>query len=188
MATVASPYGLIPVKLIGGQPFAGSTRMLPIASNYTTAVFNGDVVTLSSGTVVKDTGTTASTPIGVFLGVEWQDPIRGLVHSQSFPSGGVTIVTGTTIMAYVCDDPDALFMLQASGTLTQAAVGKNGDLVQNAGSAATGKSAVALATTALDTTATRPIRVIDFVSPVGDAFPDLLVKLNTHRYNSATGI
>jgi hypothetical protein len=31
MANVASPLGFRPVNLIGGQPFAGSTRMLPIA-------------------------------------------------------------------------------------------------------------------------------------------------------------
>lgn len=187
MATTASPYGLLPVKLIGGQPFAGSTRLLPIASAYGTSIFFGDVVTLSSGTVVKDTGTTSSTPIGVFLGCEYVDAVSGLRHSQYFPAG-TTAPTGTQILAYICDDPDALFQIQSAGSLTQAAIGKNGDLVQNAGSTATGKSAVALATTALDTTNTRPIRVIDFVSPVTDAFPDLLVKFNTHRYNSTTGI
>ena len=31
--TVDAPYGLKPVNLIGGLPFAGATRQLPIASN-----------------------------------------------------------------------------------------------------------------------------------------------------------
>jgi hypothetical protein len=28
MSTIAAPYGLKPVNLIGGQPYAGSTRQL----------------------------------------------------------------------------------------------------------------------------------------------------------------
>jgi hypothetical protein len=36
MATTAAPYGLRPINLIGGQSFAGSTRLLPIVSGQTT--------------------------------------------------------------------------------------------------------------------------------------------------------
>ena len=42
--TVDAPYGLVPVNLIGGQPYAGSTRQMKIASGYATNIFNGDVV------------------------------------------------------------------------------------------------------------------------------------------------
>ena len=35
---VSAPYGLKPINLIGGQVFAGSTRYLPIASNYGTNI------------------------------------------------------------------------------------------------------------------------------------------------------
>jgi hypothetical protein len=31
MATTATPYGLKPINLIGGLPFAGSTRQIKIA-------------------------------------------------------------------------------------------------------------------------------------------------------------
>jgi hypothetical protein len=31
--TVDAPYGLVPVNLIGGQPYAGSTRQMKIASS-----------------------------------------------------------------------------------------------------------------------------------------------------------
>ena len=46
--TVDAPYGLKPVNLIGGLPFAGATRQIPIANNYGTSIFNGDVVQLNS--------------------------------------------------------------------------------------------------------------------------------------------
>ena len=67
--SVTSPYGLVPINLIGGQVFAGSTRLLPIATNSSTAIYYGDVVKLlAGGTVGRDTGTDAATPVGVFLG------------------------------------------------------------------------------------------------------------------------
>lgn len=64
MASTAAAFGLKPVNLIGGQPYAGSTRQIKIASGYSTNIFNGDVVKLvSAGTVEKDTGTTSLTPL-----------------------------------------------------------------------------------------------------------------------------
>jgi len=42
--TVDAPYGLKPVNLIGGQVFAGSTRLMEIASGYATSIFYGDLV------------------------------------------------------------------------------------------------------------------------------------------------
>ena len=52
MATTASPYGLKAVNHIGGTPYAGSTRLLPIASGYATNIYNGSVVAIvAAGTV-----------------------------------------------------------------------------------------------------------------------------------------
>jgi len=53
--TVDAPYGLKPVNLIGGLPFAGATRQIPIGSNYGTAIYNGDVVQLNSSGNVTTT-------------------------------------------------------------------------------------------------------------------------------------
>ena len=61
--TVDKPYGLQPVNLIGGQVYAGSTRLMRIASGYSTSIYYGDVVKLASdGTVQKDTGTRVASP------------------------------------------------------------------------------------------------------------------------------
>ena len=52
MASTASPYGLKAVNHIGGTPYAGSTRLLPIASGYATNIFNGSIVSIvAAGTV-----------------------------------------------------------------------------------------------------------------------------------------
>jgi hypothetical protein len=150
--------------LIGGQVFAGATRQIPIASGYATDIFYGDVVKLvSTGTLNIDSGTTTATPVGVFLGCSYTDPTFGKVFRQYFPTGTVA----SDIVAYVQDDPDALFKVAAvSGTTVIAApsrtfVGNNAALVQNAGSTTTGNSGVAV--TDFATTATLPIRVIDVV-------------------------
>ena len=71
---ISSPYGLKPVNEFGGLVYAGSTRMYPIATGYSTNLFNGDTVKLSNGTIVIDNYSSASSPtaaiagtIGVFL-------------------------------------------------------------------------------------------------------------------------
>ncbi|NBW16114.1 MAG: hypothetical protein EBR82_49835 [Caulobacteraceae bacterium] len=162
--TVNGPYGLLPINLIGGQVFAGSTRQIPIASGYGTSIFYGDVVKLNTdGTLVKDTGTATATPIGVFLGCTFTDPVYGKTFRQYYPSGTVA----SDIAAYVVDDPDTLFkVVNVSGTTVVSAAGRtvvglNAALVQNAGNTNTGDSAVGI--TGFDTTVTLPIRVIDVV-------------------------
>lgn len=162
--TVQGPYGLLPINLIGGQVFAGSTRQIPIASNYGTSIFYGDPVKLvSSGTLEKDTPDAAMTPVGIFLGCSYTDPTYGKTFRQSYTANTVA----SDIVAYVLDDPDALFKVAAvSGTTVIAAlartfVGNNAELVNNAGNSITGDSAVAL--TAPATTNTLPVRIVDVI-------------------------
>ena len=56
MALTSTPYGLRPINAIGGRPFAGSTRQLPITTGFNTAIANGDIVSVAAnGTIVKVT-------------------------------------------------------------------------------------------------------------------------------------
>lgn len=195
--TVSAPYGLLPINLIGGQVFAGATRQIPIASGSATAIYYGDVVKLNSdGTLDKDTGTNAATPVGVFLGCSYVDPTFGLTFRQYYPGA----LTNSTITAYVQDDPDALFKVAvvSSGTtisyMNRTSVGNNAVLVQNSGSTATGNSKVAVSSTTA-TTSTWPIRVIDVVPETALAgnpgsYTEVIVKWNQgmHQYLNPTGV
>jgi hypothetical protein len=200
--SVSSPYGLIPINLIGGQVFAGSTRLLPIATNSSTAIFYGDVVKLlANGTVGRDTGTDAATPVGVFLGCTYTDPVFGKTFRQFYP--GTTNIAD--VKAYVLDDPDALFKVAVcAGTnsntvsfVTQAAVGSNFKLANganNVGSTITGNSKVGVDSTE-GTTATWPIRVVDVVPETALAgnpgsYTEVIVKWNqgSHQYLNSTGL
>jgi len=201
MATTATPYGLKAVNHIGGTPYAGSTRLLPIASGYATNIFNGSVVAIvAAGTVeiVTDLGNNADAfpagVVGVFVGCTYTDPNLGtVVFRNNWPTGTVA----SDAQAYIVDDPDVIFMAQADGAVTQADLGQNTNFaaVQSTttGDTTNGNSSSAVSSTTA-TTATIAFRIVDFVdsptSTVGDAFTDLLIKFNAgiHSYDNATGI
>jgi hypothetical protein len=162
---VNGPYGLVPVNLMGGIPFAGSTRMIPIAQNYATNIFNGDVVGLSGGNAVitpynanSSSAAAAGNIVGVFLGAQFPgtNPIFGNLQAQYYAASN----NQPGMIAYVMDNPTALFkacvLAQAQGTANTQAntsttvgymsprfVGTNAFLVAgNTGSTTTGNSAM----------------------------------------------
>lgn len=193
--SVGTPYGLLPINLIGGQVFAGSTRQIPIATNSSTAIYYGDVVKLnSSGTLDKDTGTNAATPVGVFLGCSFTDPVYGKTFRQYYPGS----ISASDISGYVLDDPDALFKVAvvSSGTtisyVNRTAVAENAVLVQNAGNTTNGDSRVAISSTTA-TTSTWPVRIIDVIPETQSAagsYTEVVVKWNQgmHQYLNPTGV
>ena len=186
--TVSAPYGLKPIKLIGGQVFAGSTRQIPIASGYNTNIFYGDVVRVnSSGVLVKETGTTtvdAGGVVGVFLGVSYTNPTtKQWLQAQYWPANTVA----SDAQAYVADDPDQLFKVAAvsSGTTVafygETVIGNNAPLVQNSGSTTTGDSAVAILGASAATTNSLPIRIVSGVVDTANSsgeFCEFIVKWN----------
>lgn len=198
--TVSAPYGLKPINLIGGQVFAGSTRLMEIASGYNTNIFYGDFVKrVIGGTIQKDTGTTANTPVGVFLGVSFTNASTGQVQQQQYYPASQAIATGTRIWAIVCDDPDTLFQVAVCSagttmaTVTSAAIGTNMSILATAGSTTSGNSSYSVLSTSPALTATFPVRVIDVVpatAPSGTTYSEVIVKINfgIHQYNNATAL
>jgi hypothetical protein len=194
--TVSAPYGLKPINLIGGQVYAGSTRLIKIASGYAADIFYGDVVKLANtGTLQVETGTTtvsAQGVVGIFLGCTFTNPVtKQKQFNQYWPSGTVA----SDAYAYVVDDPDVLFKVAAvsSGTTVafygQTVVGTNVALVQNPGSTTTGDSAVAIDGTSAAATASLPIRIIDVVPDTANSsgnFCEFICKFNAPYMVSAT--
>ena len=175
--TVDSPYGFLPINLIGGQPFAGSTRMYPIQYSYATDIFYGDFVKVVRGSVerVSIGSTTSSNALtGVFLGCTYTDPTtKQKRFSQYWPA---STLAGDA-QAYVFDDPDAVFKAAvcSSGTTlasgSYAMVGTNLACVNNTGSTATGNSKNAiLAPTATPVTSILPVRCVGVVPETAAAY------------------
>ena len=183
--TVSKPYGLLPVNLIGGQVFAGSTRLISIASGYAVDMFFGDPVKRASdGTLNKETGTSTANPVGIFMGCTYTNPsTKQKLFYQNWPAGTVA----SDAQAYVADDPDVLFKVAtvSSGTTVAfygpAIVGENAVLCQNAGSNNTGDSAVAIFGGNTATTASFPVRIVDFVPDTGNSsngYCEFICKFN----------
>jgi adhesin HecA-like repeat protein len=192
--TIDKPYGLKPVNLIGGQVYAGSTRLIAIASGEGTSIFFGDAVKLASGYITRDPADSAMTPVGVFMGCTFTDPNSNQkVFKQYFPAGTVA----ADIQAYVVDDYDALFKVAVVSSttvisgVTQAAVGLNAALVDNTGSTITGDSLVAISATTA-TNGALPVRIVDIVPDTANAagsYTEVIVKWNfgMHQYQNAVG-
>jgi len=219
MANVASPYGLNPIKLIGGQAFNGGViREYKVASNNTAAIFNGDLVVLSSAglpSAVSATPTAIDIPnaanatagiVGVCVGARYVDATGVSQYANYLPANSIT-AGYTEVYVRVMDDPDALFQVQgtaALGTFNSGtdgsgypgAIGKNAALDFNtAGKTTTGKSGVALLVGAngssLATTTTLAVRIVDVVDGTQtDDYPEFVVKLNVgvHSYNNPLGV
>jgi len=200
MAAVAAPYGLRAVNHLGGTPYAGSTRMYPIATGTATNIYYGDVVNvLGSGFLTQSrTVGTAAAPfvagtVGIFVGCTFTDPILGNVtFRQNWPTGTVT----ADALAYVVDDPAAIFQVQANATVAAAALGSCCSIIAQAtttGNLLSGNSVtpVNAATLSVNQDAFKIVGFVDSpTSTVGDAFTDLLVKFNpvAHAYTSGVGI
>jgi hypothetical protein len=201
MSAVQAPYGLKPVNEIGGLPYAGSTRQIKIASGYASNLYYGQVVSINANGVIVLVTTNGdnSTPfpagtIGVFVGCTYTNPTtKQLTFAQYWPTGTVA----SDAMAYIVDDYNTLFQVQANGALDQTALGANAFLAAvqstSTGSLTTGNSNTAISTS-VNTTSGFAFRIVDFVesttSTVGDAYTDVLVKFNpvAHSYNNPTGI
>ena len=215
--TIDKPYGFKPVNLIGSQPFAGGVRQVPIAYNYATNIFYGDFVSVSrgqvnrvsitttgalnwAGTITAAAGTSYSTgagaivggttgTIGVFLGCTYTNPgTKQKIFSQYWPA---STLAGDA-MAYVCDDPDAVFRAAivttqggtTIGSVAPAMVGQNLTGSDLAGNVNTGDSYNGLLYTAITqtiagelTASANPFRVVDVVR-------DTAVVLGTATYSS----
>lgn len=208
MATVATPYGLRAVQAIGGRPFSGGTiREYKVAANNAAAIFNGDLVVLSTAGLPSAVG---ATPVAVKIPATAADATAGIVgvcvgaryvNAEGQPTENqflpANLVTGgaTEVFVKVMDDPAALFQIKgtaALGTFNSGtagsgwpgAIGKNAQLgFGTAGLTSTGNSGMGLIVgsngAGLVVTATHAVRIVDIVKGTeSDTYPEFIVKLN----------
>ena len=183
MSATAAPFGLRPVGNLGGT-YNGSFRQYPILSTESTRICFGDLVKLTDAgattTIQKDTGTTAATPIGIFMGCRYTDLSTGQTQFTQVWSGAAH----TNGMVYVMDDPNVLFEIQADGSVNDDDIAANAALVQGTSNATLGISRVSLDISTAATTTTLPIRIVDFRGGFdgdekGTSFPIMVCKFNT---------
>jgi hypothetical protein len=184
--TVSALYGYKPVNLIGGQVYAGSTRMMPIPYNSATPIYFGDLVSLSSGYATLTTYPANSTnkTVGVFMGCYYTNPTtKQRQYAQYYPGN----VTAGDITAVVADDPDVVIQCAvasgaATGVVASASsllLGSNMVGTTTTGSASTGNGTGGVVAASAAGASTAGFRVLSLV-------PDSQIS-NSATYVSGTG-
>ena len=191
--TVSAPYGLEAINRVDFMPYAGATRQLPIASTYNTAIFNGDIVMIKGGSIIKSNVTvdstsdnTANLTYGVFVGTQYVNSQQQTVQAQYYPGNSAA----SSAIAYVVDDSQAAFKVaitfSGNATITTAnasVVGTNLSIRQGTGSTTTGNSGLSVIapTSGAGAVSTLPVRVVSVVPETAsgnNAYTEVVVKLN----------
>lgn len=186
MANVDKAFGLRP---IGNLSATGAQAQYgyEIADNQAGAIFQGDLVTIFDGYLVKFAPATHTAAVGVFNGCQYIDPTTGKPTWKNYYPGSVNITSGK-IVADVIDDPAQMFLIQVSASVAQTQVGFNADVVGTGGSTTTGVSTMELDSTTIAKTAALNLKIIGLYDVPGNSFGTnavMVVKINEHLYGSA---
>lgn len=194
MPNVNKPFGLRPLNKLGSNYDSQGGTQYRIASGTATAIFQGDTVTfgvsgsVSTGYIVKHTPGSPNI-LGVFLGCQYTDPTTKKVRWSNFYPGNVS---ADDIVAFIVDDPNCQFLIQASGVAGNACVGQNANLVQTvAGNTTSGVSGLELNTATLGAASDLNVKVVGISAVPGEndvtsANANLIVIINEHLYRGAT--
>ena len=188
MANVDKAFGLKP---LGNLSATGAQKQYGynIDDSQAGAIFQGDLVTIVNGSVVKFLPATHAAALGVFNGCNYVDPTTGKPIFSNYYPGSVNITQGV-IQADVIDDPNQLFIIQADEDIVQADIGKNADIVGSGGSTTTGVSTMELDSSTIADTAALNLKIVGLYNVPGNSFGDfavVVVKINEHLYGS-TGV
>jgi len=191
MANVSEKFGLRPYRKLDGTPLVGAQNRYTIASGYATAIYQGDLVEpLTSGNIQKHGANTSDAVVGVFNGVFYTDPTTQKPTFKNFYPGGIA---ADDITAFVIDDPDAVFLVDADEAFTRADLFKNYSVTNTTGVTATGISKAQLDVSVSGTATTFVIQAIDISqdpdnSDTANPNANVLVRINNHFYRSGTGL
>jgi hypothetical protein len=188
MANIDKAFGLRP---LGNLSATGSQKQYgyQINDNQAGAIYQGDLVTIVGGYVVKFAPATHAAALGVFNGCNYIDPTSGKPTWKNYYPGSVNITQGK-IVADVLDDPNQLFLIQADEDIEQADIGKNADIVGTGGNTVTGVSSMELDSSTIADTAALNLKIVGLYDVPGNELGDfavVVVKINEHLYGS-TGV
>ena len=183
MSATSNPFGFRPAYHPTGND-RGS--LYTIASGYNTAIYKGQPVLLASTGVIQAAGAAADI-LGHFAGCEYQDAATGKwIESPNWPANQA-VVSGSVIRAWVWDDPNVVYEVQADGSVAQSAVGSQADVSNATANTGTGLSQATLGTTgSLTNSGQAQYRIVGFGqaldNAVGDAFTVVQVKIARHQF------
>jgi len=192
-------YGLRPVRGpgTGYGTNTGGFNEYPVADSYAGNIFAGDFVELlTDGTVQRQNTTTGESPVaatptlGVAVGFRYTDTSGTPQFSQYYPASG-----GTDIFAYVCDDPNQLYVIQGDEVMDQTDVGATflvAGFAAADGSTKTGNSGIYLDSSSVNTTAQtcKVLSIIKDGENENSSKPNVIIQLlpGVSQLGLSTGI
>ena len=191
MSNQVEKFGLRPYRKLDGTPLVGAQNRYTIASNYATAIYQGDMVEpLASGNIQKHGANTSDAVVGVFNGCFYTDPTTQKPTYSNFYPGSIV---ASDITAFIVDDPDAVFLMDADATFARADLFKNYSVTNTTGVTQTGMSKAQLDVSVSGVASTFAVQAIDISqdpenSDTSSANANILVRINNHFYRSGTGI
>ena len=192
MANVSEKFGLRPYRKLDGTPLVGAQNRYTIASSYASAIFQGDVVRpVTAGNIERYTPGTTYAVVGVFNGCFYTDPTTQKPTYKNYYPGSIA---ASDITAFVVDDPDAVFLIDADEAFTRANLFANYSVTNTTGVTQTGISIVQLDVSATGTAATFVVQAIDISqdpdnSDTATSNANILVRINNHFYRQGgTGL
>jgi len=192
MANQDAAFGLKSVGQLGSNVNSEGVTEYSIASGASGNIFSGDPVKMAStGTILV--AAAGDQLLGVFRGCKYTNASGEVIYSSYWPSGTVS----SDAVAFVVDDPNALFEVQsaATGSVVQTVVGNNADIVYTSGSTVDGQSGVEISGTTAATSA--QLRIVGISGDPENntlgtgsqsANVNLIVKINEHFYAQTTGV
>ena len=193
MANVVEQYGLKPVRQLNGSPFINAQNRYRIASNNSTAIFQGDlVIPQTTGNITRAIANTSTEVVGVFNGCFYTDPTT---QKPTFRNHYPGSIAASDIIAMVVDATETVYEIKANATFVVADLFKNYSVTNVTGSTQTGISKVTLDVANSGTAGTFVVQAIDitqdpFNSDVNvSSNVGVLVRINNHFFRqSGTGI
>ena len=191
MSNQVEKFGLRPYRKLDGTPLVGAQNRYTIASGYASAIFQGEMVEpLGTGNIQRHGPNTSDAVVGVFNGCFYTDPTTQKPTYSNFYPGSIV---ASDITAFIVDDPDAVFLMDADATFARADLFKNYSVTNTTGVTQTGMSKAQLDVSVSGVASTFAVQAIDISqdpenSDTSSANANILVRINNHFYRSGTGL
>ena len=189
MANVDKAFGLNPYK---GNSAGSSVQIVNkyniVTTGYGTSIYQGDL-TIFAGGYINSSAVSSPNIVGAFSHCYYVATDGTPTFKNYYPASTTALGSGA-IEAYIYDDPNQLFIVQADGASAQTCIGRNADTDGIGGSTTTGVATRELDSSTINTTAALQLKIVSVVQDDvnGDLTANnanLIVLINEHYMRGA---
>lgn len=187
MSKAFAPFGLVAVGAFGSH--GNESRAYPLPNGAACPDLGKGSPVKMSGGVITSVGTGGGPILGAAVGFAWIDPTsKQPFLRQNIPAdvSSAGLIDGSNRpTAYVIDNPETIFMIQADASVTAGDLGLNFDVTAASGDVNTayGTSRYALDASTRTSAIGTALKIVGLArvddNDWGDPYPWVLVKMNS---------